>query len=630
MYLWLIVSAIAAPMVLLRSEKSEALGGFLFSHYWGSPFTSKKQKKFKDLSISIKIIMFILITSIIWLYFDYCKTTYESISVLDENKKDILLMLWFLSLIWLFLFLIGFFFGFFWGLNYELAIAPAYISVFIPITILVFWYKEMANYTSSIAVFALLTMVSPFAILLLLTLTYRLKIIALIILLVIVVFLYSFFSRDLQSNGVSNQLFILIKEGIDYKETWIYSYLLFFYFVCFFAIEKSSLTKVKSFAKYLLLVIVTISSFILFDKYNDNLVTEKILSSLLIFLSGLLLILSEKYLNIDYLRGFIASVSFLVFYISYALLVFRYDQVYFITLTLLVIFIAVLGMGSLLLGIWVISILIRVFASLCYPIDGLMMMPNNLRNILWNNDFTYLPELIPGGSKIDQALSVKGLINYFDSDDGEGWRSLAVIAIVFWHVPNFLWRWSLKGTLWLWWPIALLLREPFEKRIEMEIRDITALRIHRSSKLLPVFAIVVMLWLSTNYFPLDKISLLTKIMGDDVKSLFDALLVIVQPPSGLRGCLIFLCCIITIVFWWKSDSLKVQHKKILEEEDILDGLDKDRKVLFIKRAKRLDQIHIIRIVSFIFLGYVYILYILHLKYPVHIQKIVPESVLNML
>lgn len=193
-----------------------------------------------------------------------------------------------------------------------------------------------------------------------------------------------------------------------------------------------------------------------------------------------------------------------------------------------------------------------------------------------------------------------------------------------------MWRWSLKATLWLWFPLALLLRSPFEGKSLGEVRDIAAIRINGLGKWLPLLAIVVMLWLSAGYFSPEDIKSWAELGGDTLSKLLDKLLTIAPLPPGLRHWALWLVCGLSIIMWWLSDRLQIMHKKVLEEEDALDGLTKERRNLFLQRAHRLERWHTARVVSFILLGYSFALYLANEWYPLELGRFVPAWLIGWL
>lgn len=256
-------------------------------------------------------------------------------------------------------------------------------------------------------------------------------------------------------------------------------------------------------------------------------------------------------------------------------------------------------------------------------------MPSNWQTNLWMVDFTHPPELLPGATQVDILFSVSGLLEGMRTKTGQIWWMNAIL-VVCWYIPALIWRWSLKATLWLWFPLALLLRPPFEEKSLGEVRDIAAIRINGLGKWLPLLAVVLMLWLSSGYFSPENIKSWAELGGDTISKLLDKLLTIAPPPPGLRHWALWLVCGLSIIMWWLSDRLQIMHKKVLEEEDALDGLTKERRNLFLQRAHRLERWHTARVVSFILLGYSFALYLANEWYPLELGRFVPTWLIGWL
>jgi hypothetical protein len=282
------------------------------------------------------------------------------------------------------------------------------------------------------------------------------------------------------------------------------------------------------------------------------------------------------------------------------------------------------------LGIFLRGLFIRFFCNLINLKSGVLSLPENWKETLWMIDFTLPPELLPGAAQVDANLSVSGLFRRIKEVDGyiEKWLVLMLILIL--YIPAIIWRWSLKSTLWTWWLLVLVLRSPFEGKSLGEVRDIAAIRVNGLGKWLPLLAVVVMLWLSSGYFSPEDIKSLAELGGDTISKLLDKLLTIAPPPLGLRHWALWLVCGLSIIMWWLSDRLQIMHKKVLEEEDALDGLTKERRNLFLQRAHRLERWHTARVVSFILLGYSFALYLANEWYPLELGRFVPAWLLGWL
>ena len=237
--------------------------------------------------------------------------------------------------------------------------------------------------------------------------------------------------------------------------------------------------------------------------------------------------------------------------------------------------------------------------------------------------------MIPGAAQVSDALTIQGTLIYIrNTTDQIRWYYIILVSIL--YLPAVMWRWSLKATLWLWFPMALLLRSPFEGKSLGEVRDIAAIRINGLGKWLPLLAVVVMLWLSAGYFSPEDIKSWAELGGDNTSKLLDKLLTIAPPPPGLCYWALWLVCGLSIIMWWLSNRLQIMHRKVLEEEDALDRLTKERQNLFLQRAHHLERWHTARVVSFILLGYSFVLYLANEWYPLESGRFIPAWLIGWL
>jgi hypothetical protein len=281
-------------------------------------------------------------------------------------------------------------------------------------------------------------------------------------------------------------------------------------------------------------------------------------------------------------------------------------------------------------GIWVRSLIIRIYSSLRHILTGVKNLPQNWHETLWILDLYHSPELIPGARQISKSLSISGRFSKIRRTRSKTNQAFNIILVIFWYVPAIAWRWSLKSSLWLWFPLALLLRSPFNGKSLGEVRDIAAIRINGLGKWLPSLAVVVILWLSSGYFSPEDIRSWAELGGDTISKLLDKLLTLTPPPPGLRHWALWLTCGLNIIMWWLSGRLQIMHKKVLEEEDALDGLTEERQNLFLQRAHHLERWHTARVVSFILLGYSFALYLASEWYPQELAQFIPTSLIGWL
>lgn len=281
-------------------------------------------------------------------------------------------------------------------------------------------------------------------------------------------------------------------------------------------------------------------------------------------------------------------------------------------------------------GVWLQSLLVRVFATVRHPLAGLRHFPQNWREILWGLDFTHLPELIPGAANVSLLFDSQGLMKAVKQKEGNRVdRAICGICLVCWYVPTLLWRWSLKSTLWIWWPLTLLLTPPLEGLRADAVRDFAAVRINSVSRLLAVLAVLAVLWLSLSQWPDLQmwIQTLLKALNPNISNALVDMLKLAPPHKGLFEMALWLCCGVTFAVWWQGDQLKAIHKKPLEEEKAFLDLPAERQALFIARAQTLARWYTAQVVAFIILGYSIVLSISKAYYPQVAERFLPAWLL---
>lgn len=277
-------------------------------------------------------------------------------------------------------------------------------------------------------------------------------------------------------------------------------------------------------------------------------------------------------------------------------------------------------------GVWLRSMFIRIYSTLRHPIAGLRCFPQNWQEILWGLDFTYPPELLPGAARVSQLFNPRGLIVTIKQKNGNKVdRAISGTCLICWYVPALLWRWSLKSTLWLWWPLALLLNPPLEGLRADEVRDFAALRINGALRFLVVLSVLVILWLSLSRWPdlLMWSQILLKTLNLNLSDTLNDMLRLAPPHKGLFEIALWLCCGVTFVVWWLGDRLKVIHKNSLEEEKAFSDLSEERQALFVARAQTLAHWYTGQVVAFIILGYSVALWLSKAYYPEIIGRFLP-------
>ena len=107
------------------------------------------------------------------------------------------------------------------------------------------------------------------------------------------------------------------------------------------------------------------------------------------------------------------------------------------------------------LGVWLRSLGVRLVATLSHPWCGLLALPDNWRRVLWVLDSRHPPELVPGLSRWTRSFSlveIRGILRA----PGMVRKLFGLLAFGCFFLPAILYRWSLKSTVWLYWPLLFL------------------------------------------------------------------------------------------------------------------------------------------------------------------------------
>ena len=129
----------------------------------------------------------------------------------------------------------------------------------------------------------------------------------------------------------------------------------------------------------------------------------------------------------------------------------------------------VLFTSPLALGILIRGLIIRLYATMRHPLTGLSQLPQNWRETLLVIDCAHPPELLPQASTINPALSVKGA--WGNQRDAKGAIRISILILIpTWYLPALAYRWSLKASAWLWFPLALALTPPLHSQKAQDSR----------------------------------------------------------------------------------------------------------------------------------------------------------------
>lgn len=190
-------------------------------------------------------------------------------------------------------------------------------------------------------------------------------------------------------------------------------------------------------------------------------------------------------------------------------------------------------LGVLNIFLWILYI--RCFATLRYPIKGLRNLPANWHRVIWCIDISHTPELLPNIDKVNIKLTLHNILRRIsDAETGIVEKLVLLVLIPIIYIPAVMWRWSLKSTLWLWWPLTLLLRQPFKTENIYQMRSVIVKIALGLWKWIVIPIAIIIPWLLSNHFP--TISEVTNlVLPEHLEKPFTKLMAYaVPPPTSLR------------------------------------------------------------------------------------------------
>lgn len=283
-------------------------------------------------------------------------------------------------------------------------------------------------------------------------------------------------------------------------------------------------------------------------------------------------------------------------------------------------------------GIWLRSLGIRLFATLRYVRAGLTFLPNNWRETLVVVDFTHPPELLPGAASVHRSLTFAGLRESLRSASFKQWPYYLPVLVA-WYVPAVAYRWSLKSTAWLWWPLALALRSPFEEGLSGEnarrswVRSVNNLWTWWPRAM--GFSMGgVLLWLVIPYFP--GLTNWISSLPPDVQTHVKVLNALPALPFGLRMIFLALGCFLGLALLYRAKALSVPYDTVLKTpkayRDLTDEEKNEAQAFF----KPVEKLRHLLVVDIIFGGEAFAVWLLHQHQPQLMERFVAPWLLQWL
>lgn len=273
------------------------------------------------------------------------------------------------------------------------------------------------------------------------------------------------------------------------------------------------------------------------------------------------------------------------------------------------------------------AIPIRLAATLLHVPQGIANMAQNWRETLVVIDLMHPPELLPDAGRVDSLFTVIGIWRSMKAEHLV-MESLKLIFIFAWYLPALAYRWSLKASAWLWWPLVLALTPPLQGLDRQGRRERTAITISGALAFPLLLPVVVLAWLAVSLWPdsSDWMALWPEV-GTPVK----VMLPFLTPPAiGLRYALLWLVPLLAIALWWRRTNLCAAWNNVLGSPKACRELNPDEEKRYLEQSAGLERLRLILIFAVFILGEAFALSFAHSKYPYLVERLVWPWVLQWL
>lgn len=121
------------------------------------------------------------------------------------------------------------------------------------------------------------------------------------------------------------------------------------------------------------------------------------------------------------------------------------------------------------IGLIIRTVFIRIRATLPHLYVGLERFRENWRETMWVQDMFSAPVLLPDAQKVSPLFSVVWLGQRAAAELNASTRAFPMFVKRMWYVA-LLYRFSIKSTIWLWWPLAFIRSVPPDSQSDEEMR----------------------------------------------------------------------------------------------------------------------------------------------------------------
>lgn len=266
------------------------------------------------------------------------------------------------------------------------------------------------------------------------------------------------------------------------------------------------------------------------------------------------------------------------------------------------------------------ALMIRWVATLFYLPSGLKRLPHNWRENLLVIDLTHPPELIPRAGSVDKEFTVVGAWLGMTNAEGIEKAALAVLILA-WYIPSLAYRWSLKASAWLWWPLAMALMPPFQGLDGYGRREKAAV-VSRGTWAFPlVVPLTLLAWLLLSLRPETQewLALVSPNAADLSQKLLTKL---APPPSGLRYALLWVVVLLALLLAYIRRNFLAAYEQVLASPKEYRELEQTEKEYFDARARRVEWLRLQLIVALFTLGEAVALDFFHDRNRVEVERLV--------
>ena len=115
------------------------------------------------------------------------------------------------------------------------------------------------------------------------------------------------------------------------------------------------------------------------------------------------------------------------------------------------------GTLGLIVGIFLVSVAVQIFATLCEPVAALRALPDNFRRLVFCTSPLQMPELVSGLADNELEFTLTIQLQRMREIPSKVYAYLVFLpAIALWFGTAWCYRFILKSTAWFWWPMAFL------------------------------------------------------------------------------------------------------------------------------------------------------------------------------